>query len=95
MAQANVDKQVLYNVIEREVHNIIAANFPVLGLFEGTITNYILSYIDPYVNAFIEGPQQHLNIEQLSAFTQAEVSDKIARFKKSYIEEANEHSHEN
>ena len=87
------DKQVLYNVIEREVHNIVC-NFPILGMFEGTITNYICSYIDPYVNAFIEGPNQRLDIEQLSSFTQAEVSDKIARFKESYKKEVNNH-HEN
>lgn len=83
----NADKQVLYNIIEREVHNI-TVNFPVLGMFEGTITNYIIKYIDPYINAFIEGPQQRLNIEQLSAFTTSEVADKIARFKESYNKEA-------
>lgn len=90
MAVTNQDKQVLYNVVEREVHNFVV-NFPVLRMFEGTITNYILNYIDPYVNAFIEGPHQRLNIDQLSAFTEAEVSDKIARFKESYKQEANKH----
>lgn len=87
MQAINTDKQVLYNVIEREVHNFIS-NFPILGMFEGTIINYIIRYIDPYVNAFIEGPQQRLNIEQLSAFTTAEVTDKIARFKESFNKEA-------
>jgi hypothetical protein len=83
----NSDKQVLYNIIEREISNIVS-QFPILGIFGDTITNYILNYIDPYVNAFIEGPQQRLNIEQLSAFTQSEVTDKIARFKESYKKEA-------
>ena len=95
MAQINADKQVLYNVIEREVHNLVAANFPGLGMFEGVITNYILNYIDPYVNAFIEGPHQRLDIEQLSSFTESEVADKIARFKESYKQEANKSYHEN
>lgn len=86
----NSDKQVLYNVIEREVHNFVM-NFPILGMFEGTIVNYILNYIDPYVNAFIEGPHQRLDIEQLSSFTESEVANKIARFKESYKQEANKH----
>lgn len=87
MQAINTDKQVLYNIIEREVHNFIS-NFPILGMFEGTIVRYLISYIDPYVNAFIEGPQQKLNIEELSAFTQYEVTDKIARFKESFNKEA-------
>ena len=94
MATINADKQVLYNVIEREVHNIVS-NFPLLSMFEGTITNYICAYIDPYINAFIEGPNQRLDIEQLSSFTQAEVSDKIARFKESYKQEVNKGRYEN
>lgn len=95
MAAINADKQVLYNVIEREVHNLMVENFPGLGMFEGVITNYILKYIDPYVNAFIEGPYQRLDIEQLSSFTEAEVSDKIARFKESYKQEASKGHYEN
>lgn len=93
MAQINPDKQVLYNVIEREVHNFVI-NFPILGMFEGTITNYILNYIDPYVNAFIEGPHQRLDIEQLSSFTESEVVDKIARFKEFYKQEANKNENQ-
>ena len=94
MAAINPDKQVLYNMVEREVHNLII-NFPILGMFEGPITNYILNYIDPYVNAFIEGPYQRLDIEQLSSFTEAEVSNKIASFKEKYNKEATAAHHEN
>lgn len=82
----SADKQILYNIIEREVSNF-TCQFPVLSVFRDTITNYIISYIEPYVNAFIEGPQQRLNIEQLSAFTESEVADKITRFKEKYKKE--------
>lgn len=78
------DKQILYNVIAREVHNLIQG-IPVFGLFENTIVNSLIKYIEPYVNAFTEGDV--LNIEQLSSFTSYEVNNKIAEFKKSYKEE--------
>lgn len=78
------DKQILYNVIAREVHNF-TQGIPMLGLFEGAIVNYIIKYIDPYVTAFTEGDT--LDIEQLTSFTSHEVDAKIAEFKKSYKKE--------
>lgn len=78
------DKQILYNVITREVHNLVQG-IPMLGLFENAIANYIIKYIDPYVNAFTEGGT--LDIDQLSSFTSQELNNKIAEFKKSYKKE--------
>jgi hypothetical protein len=78
------DKEILYNVIAREVHNLVQG-VPMLGLFEGAISNYIIKFIDPYVSAFMEGDS--LDVEQLSSFTSHEIDSKIAEFKKSYKKE--------
>ena len=48
----------------------------------------MIKFIDPYVNAFIEGDK--LNTEELSEFTSAEINDKINKFKKEYKEKHNE-----
>lgn len=78
------DKEILYNVIAREVHNLVQG-VPVLGLFENAIVNHIIKFIEPYVSAFMEGDT--LDIEQLTSFTSHEVDSKIAEFKKSYQKE--------
>lgn len=36
------DKEILYNVIGREVQNL-TARVPMIGMFSGVITNYIIN----------------------------------------------------
>lgn len=83
---SNTDKQILYNIITREVHNFVLG-VPMLSVFEGIIVNYIINYIDPYVNAFIDQNNQELDVDQLSSFTQQEVNEKIQKFKNFYNKE--------
>lgn len=48
----------------------------------------MIKFIDPYVDAFIEGDK--LNTEELSEFAAAEINEKISKFKKEYKEKCNE-----
>jgi hypothetical protein len=75
------DKEILYNVLKRNVDNI-TRNVPILGMFSDTISNYIIRYIDPYVNGFMDNDK--LDIDQLSEFTKYEVNNKIDEFKNFY-----------
>jgi predicted naringenin-chalcone synthase len=75
------DKEILYNVLKRNVDNI-TRNVPILGMFSDTISNYIIRYIDPYVNGFMDDDK--LDIDQLSEFTKYEVNNKIDEFKNFY-----------
>jgi hypothetical protein len=75
------DKEILYNVLKRNVDNI-TRNVPILGMFSDTISNYIIRYIDPYVNGFMDNDR--LDIDQLSEFTKYEVNNKIDEFKNFY-----------
>lgn len=75
------DKEVLYNVIKRYIDNM-TRGVPIFSMFSDTISNYVIKYIDPYVNGFINN--QELDIDQLGEFTKYEVNTKIDEFKKIY-----------
>lgn len=81
------DKEVLYSIIDREIQNLISG-VPMIGMFGGLISNYVIKFIDPYVTAFMEG--KALNTEQLSAFASQEIEDKIKSFKNKFNQERNE-----
>lgn len=77
------DKEILYNVIDRYVDNILRQN-PSLGMFSGIIKRWIINYIDPYVNLFIE--DDNLQVEMASGFVKQELTNKIDIFKKNFKE---------
>lgn len=77
------DKEILYNVVRREISNLMAG-FPVLNMFSDTVSDYVIRYIDPYISAFMKNGK--IDTEQLTAFTKQEVNEKIEKFKKEYEE---------
>lgn len=76
------DKEILYNMIRREVNNLLQG-IPIFAAFGGTISNYIIKIIDPYINAFMIN-ETELDAEQLESFAAEEVNNKIADFKEKY-----------
>lgn len=90
--QSNSSKEIIYNILRREVHNALTG-VPMIGMFEGVICNYLITAIDPYVSAFIEPPDQKVNIDQLSSYMEYEVKNKIAKFKESYQKETSDGQH--
>lgn len=89
MPANQIERQVIYNMIERTVHNHIQG-MPVLSVFEGNVVNYIIRFINPYLDVFSD-EQDHLDIDQLADYTSYEVNEKIKRFKENYKREV---SHE-
>lgn len=81
------DKKIFYTILKRNIDNLCAKS-PLLWTFKGSISDYIIKYIEPYVNAFVEGDK--LNTDELSDFAAAEIKDKIEKFKKEYKEKNNE-----
>ena len=87
----NVDKIILYNIIEREVDNFLVG-VPVLSAFSNVISNYVIKYVEPYVNAFMS--HGSIDIEQLSEFTRSEINEKVNKFKQKYEEERKTYENE-
>lgn len=82
------DKEILYQILDREIDNIIGSLSPLAGVFSGTIKNSVFGYIDPYVDAFLsKSKPPKLNSEAAGAFMKSEVNDKINTFMKGFEEE--------
>ena len=76
------DKEILYSMIRREISNFLHG-IPIFSAFEGTISSFVIQWIDPYISAFI-GDDNRINTEQLSAFVSEEMTNKINNFKERY-----------
>ena len=76
------DKDILYSMVRREISNMLQG-IPIFSAFEGTISSFVIQWIDPYISAFIDDDNQ-INTEQLSAFVSEEMTSKIKDFKERY-----------
>lgn len=77
------DKDLLYQIISRKVESFLAYSSPALRLFSPTITNFVINFIDPYVNAFFLGGSK-IDTEMASAYIKEEVNGKIDSFIKEF-----------
>lgn len=80
------DKEILYNILGREIDNLIAKS-PVLYLFKDNIKNWVFSYIEPYTNFFMQG--EKLDVEMASSFAEEELKNKLSAFKAKFKEAHN------
>lgn len=87
------DKDILYNMIRREISNLLEG-VPIFAAFGGTINSFVIRLIDPYVSAFI-GDDNTIDTEQLSSFVSEEALNKINSFKEKYDKMKGKNIHEN
>ena len=80
------EKELLYQVLNREVINLVNSLNPAFRVFSSTITNYLINFIDPYVDAFtnIDG---NINTKAAAGYIKEEVSEKVEAFMKKFEEE--------
>jgi hypothetical protein len=78
------DKELLYQMLEREISDIIGGAAPQFRMFSGVATNYLINLIDPYVSAFLSPDDGKLNKEAASEFLKQETNDKINKFLKDF-----------
>ena len=78
---------IFYNILRRELDNFLLKT-PLFWTFRDSIFQVMINYIDPYVNAFINGDT--LNIYMGADFAAKELNSKIQEFKKEYKEKINE-----
>ena len=83
------DKKILYQMLSREIENMLSSN-PMFKMFSGPITNWIISFVDPYVNAFFMWTQ-NLNADAAEKFVKKELDDKISAFVSKFKEEQQRH----
>lgn len=65
-------------MLSREIENMLSSN-PMFKMFSGPIANWVISYIDPYVDAFYMGTQT-LNTDAAEQFVKRELDEKVSAF---------------
>lgn len=84
MVNSISDKDILYSMVRREISNLLQG-IPIFSAFEGTISSFVIQWMDPYISAFI-GDDNRIDTEQLSAFVSEEMTNKINQFKERYAQ---------
>lgn len=82
------EKDLLYQVLNREISNLLSNVNPALRMFSGTVTSYIMNFIDPYIDAFTNNDGE-LNTKAAKGFVQEEVNAKVEAFMKKFETESN------
>ena len=78
------DKELLAQVIQRSIDNVLNAVNPTFRMFSPTLTNYAMSFLDPYINAFMNPGTEIINTDAAEAFLREETSRKIEEFMKRF-----------
>jgi hypothetical protein len=78
------DKELLYQMLQREIGNLIESSIPQFKMFSGAASNYLIELIDPYVSAFLSPDDGTLNQKAASAFLKQETNEKIDKFLKDF-----------
>lgn len=81
------EKELLYQVISREVSNLLGGLNPTFRMFSSTVTNYIINFLDPYVDAFMNNDGE-LNTKAATGFVKQEMNEKIEAFMKKFEAES-------
>jgi hypothetical protein len=78
------DKELLYQMLQREVNDLINNLAPQFRMFSGVASNYLIELIDPYVNAFLSPDDGKLNKSAAGEFLKQETNEKINKFLKDF-----------
>jgi hypothetical protein len=78
------DKELLYQMLQREIGNLIDITAPQFKLFSGSASSYIINLIDPYVSAFLSPDDGTLNKAAAGEFLKQETNEKIDKFLKDF-----------
>jgi hypothetical protein len=78
------DKELLHQMLQREVVNLIESAAPQFRMFSGIASDYVFNLIEPYVDAFLSPDDGSLNKKAATAFLKQETNEKIDKFLKDF-----------
>lgn len=73
------EKELLYQVLNREISNVLGSINPAFKMFSPSATKYIMTLFNDYIDAFI-GVDNKLNTEAASEFMKEEINKKVEAF---------------
>jgi hypothetical protein len=77
------EKEILYQMLSREISNILVGVNPAFGMFTNVATNYVINMIDPYVEAFLSAGS-NINTNAAGSFIKEEINTKVDEFMKKF-----------
>jgi predicted component of type VI protein secretion system len=80
------ERELLEQLINRNINNILNQFSPGLRMFSGTLTNYAMEFLDPYLAAFTNNGTNNLNTKAATQFMKEETNKKIEEFMKRFEE---------
>jgi hypothetical protein len=83
------DKELLEQMLQREITNLIETTVPQFRMFSGVASQYVLNFIEPYVDAFLSPDDGTLNKKAAGAFLKQETNEKIDKFLKDFESKQN------
>jgi hypothetical protein len=83
------EREILEQMIKRSINNALSNLNPGLRMFSGSLTNYAMDFLEPYISAFTNPNTNHLNTKAATAFVKEETNKKIEEFMKRFEEESN------
>jgi hypothetical protein len=78
------DKELLYQMLQREINSFIETTVPQFRMFSNVATNYVIEMIDPYVSAFLSPDDGTLNKTAAAEYLKQETNEKITKFLKDF-----------
>jgi ABC-type tungstate transport system permease subunit len=75
-------------MINRSINNTLSSLNPSLRMFSGTLTNYAMEFLEPYISGFINPDTEKINTKAATAFMKEETNKKIEEFMKKFENES-------
>jgi hypothetical protein len=82
------EKEILYQILSREISNILVGINPTFGMFTNVATNYVINMIDPYVDAFLS-KGSGINTQAAGSFIKEEINNRVDKFMQKFEAERN------
>jgi hypothetical protein len=82
------ERELLRQMIQRSINNTLNSVAPGLRMFSGTLTNYAMEYLEPYISGFMNPDTEHINTKAATAYLKEETNKKIEDFMKRFETES-------
>lgn len=82
------DRELLRQMLQRSINNALNSLNPGLRMFSGTLTNYAMDFLEPYIGGFMNPDTEHINTKAATAFLKEETNKKIEDFMKRFEAES-------
>lgn len=82
------EREILRQMLQRSINNTLNSLSPGLRVFSGSLTNYAMEFLEPYISGFMNPDTEKINTKAATAFLKEETNKKIEDFMKRFERES-------